>query len=271
MASARGCLGGRQLARESEEEQVRARLCYGGCLKMRSLISSGSPFEKTVGYSRAVVDGEWVFVSGTTGFDYEAMTISDDPVAQTQQAFKNIGAALHQAGASLDDVVRVHYIVPRADDWQKIAPVLGDHFGSIRPAATAIVAGLVDPRMLVEIEVTARRSRDPLPAKVSRALATNAFSPEPGLKRHVLANNPELMLVEHHMEQGWEGTRHSHPHHQLVYVISGHLRVDCGGRTFEVRAGDSFIVDGGVEHQAWALAPSTVLDVFTPTRQDYLP
>jgi len=238
---------------------------------MRSLISSGSPFEKTVGYSRAVVDGEWVFVSGTTGFDYEAMTISDDPVAQTRQAFKNIGAALEQAGSSLGDVVRVHYIVPRADDWAKIAPVLGEHFGSIRPAATAIVAGLVDPRMLVEIEVTARRSREPLPAKVSRALPTSAFSPEPGLKRHILANNPELMLVEHHMEQGWEGTRHSHPHHQLVYVIAGHLRVDCGGKTFEVHAGDSFIVDGGVEHQAWALAPSTVLDVFTPTRQDYLP
>jgi enamine deaminase RidA (YjgF/YER057c/UK114 family)/quercetin dioxygenase-like cupin family protein len=238
---------------------------------MRSLISSGSTFEKTVGYSRAVVDGEWIFVSGTTGFDYETMTISDDAVAQTRQAFKNIEKALGQAGAALADVVRVHYILPRADDWQKISPVLGEHFGSIRPAATAIVAGLVDPRMLVEIEVTARCSRDALPAKVSRAATTNAFHPEPGLTRHILANNPELMLVEHHMEQGWEGTRHSHPHHQLVYVISGHLRVDCGGRTFEVRAGDSFVVDGGLEHQAWALAPSVVLDVFTPTRQDYLP
>jgi enamine deaminase RidA (YjgF/YER057c/UK114 family)/quercetin dioxygenase-like cupin family protein len=238
---------------------------------MRSLISSGSSFEKTVGYSRAVVDGEWVFVSGTTGFDYEAMTISDDPVAQTRQAFRNIARALEQAGSSLADVVRVHYIVPRADDWQKITPVLGEQFGEIRPAATAIVAGLVDPRMLVEIEVTARRTREARPAKISRAVATNAFNPEPGLKRHILANNPELMLVEHHAEKGWVGTRHSHPHHQLVYVVSGHLSVDCGGQTFEVRAGDSFVVDGGVEHQARALEPSVVLDVFTPTRQDYLP
>jgi enamine deaminase RidA (YjgF/YER057c/UK114 family)/quercetin dioxygenase-like cupin family protein len=239
--------------------------------KMRTLISSGSSFEKAVGYSRAVVDGEWVFVSGTTGFDYETMTISDDPVLQARQALANIERALAQAGASLADVVRLNTIVPRPEDWQKIAPVLGEQFGEIRPAATAIVAGLVDPRMLVEIEVTARRSREPLEAKVSRALATNSYSPEPGLKRHILANNPELMLVEHHMEQGWEGTRHSHPHHQLVYVISGHLRVDCGKNTFEVRSGDSFIVDGGVEHQAWALAPSVVLDVFTPTRKDYLP
>jgi enamine deaminase RidA (YjgF/YER057c/UK114 family)/quercetin dioxygenase-like cupin family protein len=238
---------------------------------MRTLISSGSSFEKAVGYSRAVVDGEWVFVSGTTGFDYETMTISADPAAQTRQALANVARALEQAGASFADVVRVHYIVPHADDWQEITPVLGEHFGTIRPAATAIVAGLVDPRMLVEIEVTARRSREPLEAKISRAAPTNAFSPEPGLKRHILANNPELMLVEHHMERGWEGARHSHPHHQLVYVISGHLRVDCGGRTFEVRSGDSFIVDGGVEHQAWALAPSVVLDVFTPTRKDYLP
>src|SRR5262245_60363062 len=155
---------------------------------MRSLISSGSSFEKSVGYSRAVVDGDWIFVSGTTGFDYESMTISDDPVTQTRQALKNIEKALAQAGSSLAGVVRVHYIVPRADLWQKITPVLGQKFAEIRPAATAIVAGLVDPRMLVEIEVTARRSRNPLEAKVSRALPTNAFNPEPGLKRHILAN-----------------------------------------------------------------------------------
>ena len=238
---------------------------------MRSLISSGSSFEKVVGYSRAVVDGEWVFVSGTTGFDYETMTISDDPVVQTRKAFENIRTALEQAGASLADVVRVHYIVPHAEDWQTIAPVLGEHFADVRPAATAMVAGLVDPRMRVEIEVTARRSREPLETKVSRALPANAFHPEPGLKRHILANNPELMLIEHHAEKGWVGVRHSHPHHQLVYVISGHLAVEVGGRRFEVRAGDSFLVDGGVEHQATALEPSVVLDAFTPTRKDYLP
>ena len=238
---------------------------------MRSLISSGSSFEQSVGYSRAVVDGEWIFVSGTTGFDYETMAISDDPVTQTRQAFKNIAKALEQAGSSLADVVRVHYIVPRAEDWARITPVLGEHLGQVRPAATAIVAGLVDPRMLVEIEVTARRSREALEPKVSRALPTNAFNPEPGLKRHILANNPELMLVEHHAEKGWVGVRHSHPHHQLVYVISGHLKVEVGDRKFEVRSGDSFVVDGGIEHQATALEPSVVLDAFTPTRKDYLP
>ncbi|HEX6273204.1 MAG TPA: Rid family hydrolase [Polyangiaceae bacterium] len=238
---------------------------------MRSLISSGSSFEKTVGYSRAVVDGEWVFVSGTTGFDYETMTISDDPVAQTRQAFANIEKALAEAGSSLADVVRVRYIVPRAGDWETIVPVLGERFGDIRPAATALVAGLVDPRMRVEIEVTARRSREPLEPKVSRALPANAFNPEPGLKRHILANTPELMLIEHHAEKGWAGARHSHPHHQLVYVVSGRLAVEVGAKKFEVRAGDSFIVDGGVEHQATALEPSVVLDAFTPTRKDYLP
>jgi enamine deaminase RidA (YjgF/YER057c/UK114 family)/quercetin dioxygenase-like cupin family protein len=238
---------------------------------MRSLISSGSSFEEAVGYSRAVVDGEWIFVSGTTGFDYASMTIVDDPVAQTRQAFANIEKALGQAGASLADVVRVRYIVPRADDWHSIAPVLGEHFGGVRPAATAIVAGLVDPRMRVEIEVTARRSREPLEPKVTRALPTNASKPEPGLERHVLANNPELMLIEHHAEKGWAGTRHSHPHHQLVYVVSGRLAVEVGAKKFEVSAGDSSIVDGGVEHQATALEPSVVLDAFTPARKDYLP
>jgi enamine deaminase RidA (YjgF/YER057c/UK114 family)/quercetin dioxygenase-like cupin family protein len=237
---------------------------------MRSLISSGSSFETSIGYSRAVVDGEWIFVSGTTGFDYAAMTISDDAVEQTQKALENVEQALARAGSSLADVVRVHYIVPNAEDWPKITPVLGERFGSIRPAATAIVAGLVDPRMRVEIEVTARRSREPLAPRVSRALPTNAVEPEPGLKRHVLANTPELMLVEHHAEKGWVGTRHSHPHQQLVYVVSGHLAVEVAGRVFEVRAGDSFIVDGGLEHQARALEPSVVLDTFTPARADYL-
>ena len=123
----------------------------------RKLISSGSAFERTAGYSRAVVDGEWVFVSGTTGFDYGNMTIVDDLEEQVHQTFRNIAAALEQAGASLADVVRANYILPRAEDWLRITPLLGRYFGAIRPANTAIVAGLVDPRMRIEIEVTARK------------------------------------------------------------------------------------------------------------------
>jgi enamine deaminase RidA (YjgF/YER057c/UK114 family) len=125
---------------------------------MRRLISSGSPLEATVGYSRAVVDGEWVFVAGTTGFDYARMTIADDPADQARQALRNIAAALNEAGADLADIVRVHYYLPDLADWPKIVPVLGEAFAAIRPAATALVCGLVDPRMKIEIEVTARRS-----------------------------------------------------------------------------------------------------------------
>ena len=124
---------------------------------MRRLISSGSRFEAEAGYSRAVVDGEWVFVAGTTGFDYTAMTIADDPAEQARQTLRNIEAALADAGASLADVVRVKYYVPDPADWPKIVAVVGDAFRDIRPAATALVCGLVDPRMKIEIEVTARR------------------------------------------------------------------------------------------------------------------
>jgi enamine deaminase RidA (YjgF/YER057c/UK114 family) len=124
---------------------------------MRRLISSGLPFEAETGYSRAVVDGEWVFVAGTTGFDYALMTISDDPAEQACQAIRNIEAALTEAGASLADVVRVKYYLPDAADWPRIVPVLGEAFGAIRPAATALICGLIDPRMKIEIEVTARR------------------------------------------------------------------------------------------------------------------
>ncbi len=123
----------------------------------RRLISSGSNYERTAGYSRAVVDGEWVFVSGTTGMDYKAMTIEADVVAQTRQTFKNIAAALAEAGASFADVVRVHYYFTDAADFPKVAPVLGEVFGEVRPAATAVICDLVDPRMKIEIEVTARR------------------------------------------------------------------------------------------------------------------
>ena len=124
---------------------------------MRRLISSGSPLEAAVGYSHAVVDGEWIFVAGTTGFDYAVMTIAEDPAEQARQAFRNITAALAEAGASLADIVRVRYYMPDLADWPTIVPVLGEVFGTIRPAATALVCGLVDPRMKIEIEVTARR------------------------------------------------------------------------------------------------------------------
>jgi enamine deaminase RidA (YjgF/YER057c/UK114 family) len=123
----------------------------------RKLISSGSSFEKVAGFSRAVVDGDWVFVSGTTGFDYAAMTISDDLAAQAHQAFKNVAAALAQAGASFDDVVRVKYYFTDPDGFDKTAPVLGQYLGKARPAATALVCKLVDPRIRFEVEVTARR------------------------------------------------------------------------------------------------------------------
>lgn len=124
---------------------------------MRRLISSGSSFEADIGYSRAVADGDWVFVSGTTGFDYDAMTISADVREQAEQAMCNIDRALAQAGCSLADVVRVRYILPDAADFPACWPVLRRRFGEIRPAATMIAAGLADPRMKIEIEVTARR------------------------------------------------------------------------------------------------------------------
>ena len=124
---------------------------------MRRLISSGSPFEAEAGYSRAVVDGEWIFVAGTTGFNYARMTIAEDPAEQARQAFRNVETVLAEAGASLADVVRVRYYVPNPADWRILVPVLGQAFGAIRPTATALICGLVDPRMKIEIEVTARR------------------------------------------------------------------------------------------------------------------
>lgn len=122
----------------------------------RRLISSGSKFEQDVGYSRAIVDGEWVFVSGTTGFDYDSMTISDNLLDQTEQCLKNIQSALRQAGADFSDVVRVNYIVPKGERFSDCWPVLRKYFGASRPAMTMISAGLLDPRMQIEIEVTAR-------------------------------------------------------------------------------------------------------------------
>jgi enamine deaminase RidA (YjgF/YER057c/UK114 family) len=123
----------------------------------RKLISSGSTFEHEIGYSRAVVDGDWIFVSGTTGYDYSSMTIADDIAAQAEQTFRNIEAALHEAGASLQDVVRVTYIVPNAAEFDRCWPVLRKYLGDVRPASTMLSAGLIDPRIRIEIEVTARR------------------------------------------------------------------------------------------------------------------
>jgi enamine deaminase RidA (YjgF/YER057c/UK114 family) len=125
----------------------------------RKLISSGSTFETQIGYSRAVVQGDWVFVSGTTGFDYSTMTIAEGIVKQTEQCLKNIALALEQAGSKLQDVVRVTYIVPNGNEFPDCWPVLRKFFGEIRPAATMISAGLADPRMRIEIEVTALKQK----------------------------------------------------------------------------------------------------------------
>ena len=135
----------------------------------RKLISSGSAFEKVAGYSRALVDGEWVHVSGTTGFDYAKMSISPDLTEQTRQAFRNIESALEKAGLSLRDVVRVRYYLTRPEHFERLAPVFGEHLGEIRPAVTAIVCGLVDSRMSIEIEVTARGRHAVRPSPRKRA------------------------------------------------------------------------------------------------------
>lgn len=123
----------------------------------RRLVTSGSRFEREIGYSRAVVDGNWIFVSGTTGFDYVSMTIPEDPAAQAEQCFRNIAAALADAGATLQDVVRVRYILTRREDFERCKPVLAKYFGEVRPAATMLVAGLLEERIKIEIEVTALR------------------------------------------------------------------------------------------------------------------
>jgi enamine deaminase RidA (YjgF/YER057c/UK114 family) len=123
----------------------------------RRLISSGSTFEEAIGYSRAVVDGDWVHVSGCTGFDYASMTIGDDVEEQAEQCLRNIEYALREAGANVADVVRVRYLFPDRDDFEPCWPILRRWFGDVRPAATMQVCGLSDPRMRVEIEVTAHK------------------------------------------------------------------------------------------------------------------
>lgn len=123
----------------------------------RERISSGSTFEEQIGYARAVVDGDWVFVAGTTGYDYDTMVLADDVTAQCEQTFRNIDQALTQAGASLADVVRVTYILDDREDWPACWPITRKYLGDVRPAATMIVAGLHDPSIKIEIEVTAKK------------------------------------------------------------------------------------------------------------------
>jgi len=135
---------------------------------MRRLISSGSSFEREIGYSRAVVEDDWVFVSGTTGFDYRTMTISDDVVEQAKQCLVNIDRALAEAGSDKSDIVRVRYILPRGADFEPCWPVLCEYFADVRPAATMISAGLADARIKIEIEVTARKSRKRKPGAIMR-------------------------------------------------------------------------------------------------------
>ncbi|TQF02052.1 RidA family protein [Kitasatospora acidiphila] len=123
----------------------------------RRAILSGSTFEEQIGYARAVVDGDWVHVSGTTGFDYATMTISPDVTEQAEQCLRNIGAALTEAGCDFRDVVRVRYLLPERADFEPCWPALREAFGEVKPAATMMVCGLADPRMKIEIEVYARR------------------------------------------------------------------------------------------------------------------
>jgi enamine deaminase RidA (YjgF/YER057c/UK114 family) len=125
----------------------------------RRLISSGSRFEEQIGYSRAVVDGEFIFVSGTTGYDYATMTIAESVVEQCEQCFRNIEAALREAGAGLHDVVRATFIVPDRADWEPCWPVIRKYLGTVRPASTMFHAQLQTDAMRIEIEVTARLRR----------------------------------------------------------------------------------------------------------------
>ena len=123
----------------------------------RQLISTGSPFEKTAGYSRAVSDGDFCWVAGTTGYDYVTMSMPESVEDQTRNVMKTIAAALAEAGFSLADVVRANYYITDAAFVDRVFPILGEYFGEIRPAATMVVCGLNKPEMKIEIEVTARK------------------------------------------------------------------------------------------------------------------
>ncbi|QYI99756.1 RidA family protein [Thalassovita mediterranea] len=124
----------------------------------RRLISTGSPFEKTLGYSRAVVQGDWCFVAGVTGYDYATMTLPEDAAAQAEACFATISRVLDEAGFAMSDIVRVQYTLTDRALVDEVAPVLGRHMGDIRPAATMVIAGLISPEMKIEIEVTALRA-----------------------------------------------------------------------------------------------------------------
>lgn len=123
----------------------------------RRRISTGSPFEKIAGYSRAVVDGDWCFVAGTTGYDYATMTMPDAVEDQTRNCLETMEAILEQAGFDMADVVRARYYVTARDHVRRVYPILGEWFGDILPAATMLVCGLAEPEMKIEIEVTALR------------------------------------------------------------------------------------------------------------------
>ncbi|NOR61372.1 MAG: RidA family protein [Rhodobacteraceae bacterium] len=123
----------------------------------RTLISTGSPFEATMGYSRALVQGDWCFVSGVTGYNYETMKMPKTVDQQARNCFTTIGRVLEESGFKMADIARVQYTVVNANLVDELVPALGETLGDIRPAATMIIAGLIKPEMLIEIEVTAYR------------------------------------------------------------------------------------------------------------------
>lgn len=148
----------------------------------RRAILSGSAFEEQIGYARAVVDGDWVHVSGTTGFDYATMTISDNVVEQAEQCLRNIEAALVEAECTFADVMRVRYLLPDREDFEPCWPVLRRYFADVQPAATMLMCGLADPRMKIEIEVYARRPVPPRGGALSNhpeapVVPVNAYEP----------------------------------------------------------------------------------------------
>ena len=154
----------------------------------RRLISSGSTFEADIGYSRAVVVDDWVFVSGTTGFDYATMTIANGIEEQAEQCLRNIESALHEAGAALADVVRVVYVVPEAAEFRACWPVLRRYFGEVRPAAMMISAQLADPRMKIEIEVTALKRAGAQPVKERSMAGSTRKTSRKSTKNSLVAN-----------------------------------------------------------------------------------